>query len=98
MSSFGTDLLAPRVPHKKAKKGVTRAPCSGGDFLIKSNSSSWEQLWESANLAALMAAFAPAAYTRLVEGLRLRIDSSKSLTTSLMALACALNFWSLANS
>src|SRR5205823_3754045 len=47
----------------------------------------------SSNLAALMAALAPATYTRLVEGLRLRIECSKSLITALMALACALNSW-----
>ena len=95
MSSFGIDLLAPPPP-KKANNGVTRAPCSGGDVLINAKSSSREQLCQSSNLAALMAALAPATYTLLVEGLRPARDCSKSLITALMALA--LNFWYLANS
>jgi hypothetical protein len=41
-----------------------------------------------------MAALAPATYTRLVEGRRLWRDSSKSLTTSLIGLACALTRFS----
>jgi hypothetical protein len=43
----------------------------------------------------LMAALAPATYTRLVEGRRFSRDCSKSLTTSLIGLACVLTRFSL---
>jgi hypothetical protein len=53
-------------------------------------------LCQGSKLAALRAALAPARYTRLVEGRRFWSDCSKSLTTSLIGLACVLtrfSFW-----
>ena len=55
-------------PPKKSKKGEIRAFFSVGDFPIDANSSLAEGLCQSSKLAALMAALAPATYTRLVEG------------------------------
>jgi hypothetical protein len=85
--------LGPLLP-KKAKYGEIRALFPVGDFPIDANSSFVEGLCQGSKLAALMAALAPATYTRLVEGRRLWRDSSKSLTTSLIGLACALTRFS----
>ena len=80
------------------ENGEIRAFFSVGDFAIDANSSSVEWLCQSSKLAALMAALAPATYTRLVEGRRFSRDCSKSLTTWLIGLACALTRCSLFSS
>jgi hypothetical protein len=77
-------------PPKKSKKGEIRALFSVGDLPIDANRSVAEGLCQSSRLAALIAALAPATYTRLVEGRRFSRDCSKSLTTSLIGLACVL--------
>jgi hypothetical protein len=88
-SSSDNEFFGPPLP-KKSKKGEIRAFFSVGDFPIEANRSVVEGLCQSSKLAALMAALAPAMYTRLVEGRRFSRDCSKSLTTSLIGLACAL--------
>jgi hypothetical protein len=66
-SSPDTEFFGPPPP-KKSKKGEIRAFVSAGAFPIDANSSLAEGLCQSSKLAALMAALAPATYTRLVEG------------------------------
>ena len=77
-------------PPKKSRNGEIRALFSIEDFPIPANRSVRDGLCQGSKLAALMAALAPATYTRLVEGRRFWSDCSKSLTTSLIGLACAL--------